>query len=273
MIVYSIDIKPLDPWVELLLGVLSQLPETHFLETEEGLDMYVPEEFENEEEISKLLNSFPSVKLNFQKKTLEEKNWNKEWESNFQAVVVDDQILIRAAFHQTEEKYPFEINIEPKMSFGTGHHETTHLMLQHLLETDLKDQTVWDMGCGTAVLGIFAKICGSKKVYASDIDDWAKENAEENAQRNGVELSIYKGGVETLRMNVEIDVFLANINRNVLLTDLPEYCRALKQGGLLIMSGYLEEDIEHIDTACKRLNLKKKDEKRRKKWMASKWEK
>jgi ribosomal protein L11 methyltransferase len=183
-----------------------------------------------------------------------EKNWNEEWEKNFEPVIIDNRCIIRAPFHQISEEFEFVITIEPKMAFGTGHHETTSLMISTLLETELKNKTVLDMGCGTGVLGILSAMKGAKKVTAIDFDKWAFESAIENAAKNNVKLEVIMGTEDEIPA-YEYDIILANINRNVLIEHAPQYVTNLCYTGRLLLSGFLEDDIEMIEATYVDLGL------------------
>ncbi|HEY8400888.1 MAG TPA: 50S ribosomal protein L11 methyltransferase, partial [Cytophagaceae bacterium] len=182
---------------------------------------------------------------------LENKNWNEEWEKNFDPVMVEDKVAIRASFHPASG-LPLEIIINPKMSFGTGHHETTYMMVQNQLEIDHKDKLVMDAGSGTGVLAILACKLGAKQILAFDVEDWAFENLQENVKLNNCSVVIpAKGDITQVNHLAEnYDIILANINKNVLLKEMPLYARYLKQGGTLILSGFYEEDIEDIQNSA-----------------------
>ncbi len=178
--------------------------------------------------------------------TVEEKNWNEEWEKNFDPVIVDHRCAIRAPFHEQFRNMEYVITISPKMAFGTGHHETTSLMVSALLNMDVKGKTVLDMGCGTGVLGITAAVIGAKEVVGVDIDKWAFENALENAALNNVNMEVLLGSVEQIP-DKKFDLILANINRNILIEQAPFYKKSLKYTGRLFLSGILIDDIELVE--------------------------
>jgi ribosomal protein L11 methyltransferase len=177
---------------------------------------------------------------------IEEKNWNEEWEKNFDPVIVDHKCAIRAPFHEQFRNMEYVITISPKMAFGTGHHETTSLMVSALINLDLKGKKVLDMGCGTGVLGILAGLREANEVIGIDIDKWAYENAIENARINEVEMNVLHGGTEVIP-DIEFDVILANINRNILIEQAPAYNKALNFCGRLLLSGILAEDIDMVE--------------------------
>jgi len=238
-----------------------------FTEEHDGILGYVQEEVFNENELKNLplMNSSEvSIKYTFEK--MPNINWNEEWEKNFEQIYVEDKVLIRAEFHEPNPNL-HEIIIQPKMSFGTGHHPTTHLMIQQMLEMDFKGKTVLDMGCGTSVLAIFAKQKGAEKVTAIDIDEWSVENSKENAERNGVELEISQGTAENLGEE-NFDFILANINRNILISDIPVYTKVLNKGGQLLLSGLCFFDVDDILEVCKENYLTLKNKQQREEWIS-----
>lgn len=185
---------------------------------------------------------------------------------NFQPINVADKVYIRADFHEPSETM-HEIVITPKMSFGTGHHPTTHLMIQQMLEMDFEGKTVLDMGCGTSVLAIFAKQKDAERVVAIDIDEWSVTNSIENAEKNGVELEISQGTAENLGAE-KFDIILANINRNILISDIPTYVSVLNDGGQLLLSGLCFFDVDDILEVCTEQNLKLTNKQQREEWIS-----
>jgi ribosomal protein L11 methyltransferase len=186
--------------------------------------------------------------------TIAERNWNEIWEKNFEPVIINNRCAIRAPFHEKFQDMEYTITIEPKMSFGTGHHETTSLMVTALLEMDLNRKTVLDMGCGSGVLGILALLKNAGRVIAIDNDKWAYENAWENAAKNKVKMEVLLGSTNAIPP-LEFDVILANINRNILVEHAPDYCKHLSDTGRILLSGFLEEDIEIIESTYIDLGL------------------
>jgi ribosomal protein L11 methyltransferase len=201
--------------------------------------------------------------LFFQDKVHKE-NWNEEWEKNVDPVMVGDQCIIRAEFHKIEKKYPYEIIITPKMSFGTGHHQTTYLMVRNQLSIDHRDKRVMDAGCGTAVLAILASKRGAKSVEAFDIDEWSIENGRENVIKNNCEnIRIRQGTILDFTWPTPFDIILANINKNVLMKEMGTYSKQLVTRGLLVLSGFYEGDIPDLVREAKQqgLQLQQQDEK------------
>jgi ribosomal protein L11 methyltransferase len=242
-----------EPNPEALTDVLSaQLGEIgfeSFVRTETGLEAYIPLPDLSIEKVDQLLSVFPlEAEITYSCREMEDKNWNEEWEKNyFQPVVIDDVLCIHSSFHRLEEEFRYRILIDPKMSFGTGHHQTTELMMRELLKMELQNKSLLDMGCGTAVLAILASQRGASPITAIDIDEWAYRNATENVRLNGIDnIRLLQGGAESLG-DETYDVILANINRNILLQDIPGYTRVLN--GTLIMSGFYKEDIPAIRAA------------------------
>ena len=241
--VYTFQVSPLIPGNDLVIASLSELAFDSFQETEEGVKAYVPSHLDNEELQNALLELiFEDVTIHFSKKEMEDINWNAEWESQFDPIDLDNLCRVRAPFHEAKAGV-LDLIIEPKMSFGTGHHATTYLVLQKMFELDFKDKEVIDMGSGTAVLAIAAEKLGAKKVWAIDIDEWAYENAIENIERNGCSKIEALLGVEDLLEGKTADIFIANINRNILLAQAKHYENATQSGAPLLLSGFYENDV------------------------------
>ena len=199
-------------------------------------------------------------------------NWNEEWEKNFEPLVIADQCYVRASFHPERPEFEYEVVINPKMSFGTGHHATTSLMLQYELETDLAGKIMIDAGCGTGILSILAQKKGAKKIYAFDIEDWAFENLIENCNLNGCDrIETGQGTItEIISADIQVDILLANINKNVLLDEMDEYYKRLVGHGLLFLSGFYEEDITDILNRAEEAGFKKESHKVKDRWVSMK---
>ncbi len=249
------EIDPRDPGTDILLAELSDLPFESFEETEKGLNAYIRKADWKENLLAEVsLMHHPDFKVALEIREIAPENWNEKWESHFEPIEIDGRCRVRAPFHPSK-KVTYEIIIEPKMSFGTGHHETTHMMLELLLERDLEGKTVLDMGCGTAVLAILAGMKGAGEIDAIDIDPWSYANALENAERNGQEgIRMYEGDSEVIPAQ-KYDLILANINRNVLLDDIPVYAEHLKDRGELLLSGFYESDMAIIRERCEETGL------------------
>lgn len=243
---------------DVLADSLSEIGFESFVESNDGLVAYIPENSYSKSKIDDVLSQFLlEVKIDYQTKEIPDQNWNEEWEKNyFKPIIIDDRCIIHSSFHSIDKAYEYQIVIDPKMAFGTGHHQTTMLMMRNILSLNLQNKTVLDMGCGTAVLAILAEMRGAKKVTAIDIDEWAYNNALENIALNNMSaISVSCGGAELLGEET-FDVILANINRNILLQDIAIYTQVLNEGGILMMSGFYEEDLPIILDKCQENGLK-----------------
>ncbi|MDX2415409.1 MAG: 50S ribosomal protein L11 methyltransferase [Bacteroidales bacterium] len=233
---------------EITIAELANAGYDSFIETESGLKAYIIEP-DYDSSVLNTLSIFLSDAFKgsvFSDTIIPETNWNKEWESSFEAVEVEDFCYIRTSFHNSSAKHRIEVLIEPKMSFGTGHHSTTWLMISMMKEVDFKGIKVLDMGCGTGVLGIAASLLGASKVDAVDIDEWAYKNAIENIHLNKISnCRIIHGDVNSAPES-DYNMLMANITRNILLEDLPAYSDIIMPGGILILSGFYSEDIDII---------------------------
>ena len=268
---YDFKVTPLQPGAEILIAQLGYAGFESFVETESGLTAYIQKDDWHESILEgiQILNS-NEFEIVYDFKDIEQVNWNAEWERNFKPIVVDGQCAVRAPFHEKfDTKY--DIVIEPKMSFGTGHHETTHMMIQHILKNDFKDKTVLDMGCGTGVLAILAEMKGAKKIDAIDIDNWCYINSMENVERNNCSrISVYEGDAGLLN-GKKYDIIIANINRNVLLNDLRYYVSCLKTSGMVFLSGFYKDDIPLITESCNNLDLNHVETIEKNHWVALKF--
>ena len=247
-VAYDFNVSPKDPATEMLIAQLGHIGFESFVENENGVVAYIQKKEWNSNKVEDLylLNS-NEFNITFKHSEIEQTNWNKEWEKNFNPIQVNGQVSIRAPFHENPS-LNFDIVIEPKMSFGTGHHETTHMMVQHLLALDLKNKKVLDMGCGTGILAIFAEMKGAQPTDAIDIDSWCYQNSLENVQRNGCKYITVLEGDSSLLKGKEYDVVIANINRNILLSDMKIYTDCLREKGVLLLSGFYKEDISIIES-------------------------
>ena len=264
---FNFKINPQKPWSEILMAELIEVGFDSFTEETDGILGYIQKDLLVESELKNLdIFENQEVQIEYTFAEMPNINWNEEWEKNFDPINIEDQVLIRAEFHETQN-IPHEIIIQPKMSFGTGHHATTYLMIQQMLDMDLKDKTVLDMGCGTSVLAIFAKQMGAGKTLAIDIDEWSVENSIENAARNNVEFTIEQGTAENLGKE-NFDVILANINRNILISDIPTYVSILNEGGKLLLSGLCFFDVDDILEVCTAENLTLEKKIQREEWVS-----
>ncbi len=233
---------------EILMAEIAETGFDTFMENDKGFEAYVEaENFDKQllEEIRERYNQQTAVI--FYQDRIQKKNWNEEWEKSYEPVIVDDACIIRANFHQPSKQYPYDIVITPKMSFGTGHHATTYLMVKSQLEIDHTNKRVMDAGCGTAVLSVMASKRGASFVDAFDIDAWSIENGKENAEVNHCNnIRIRQGKISELKFEEPFEIILANINKNILLMEMPYYFAYLKPGGLLLLSGFYEHDIPDL---------------------------
>ncbi|MDO6738505.1 50S ribosomal protein L11 methyltransferase [Wenyingzhuangia sp. 2_MG-2023] len=252
---YTFTISPLQPATEILIAELGQLGFESFEETETGLEAYI----QTKDWCETILNDVFALQsaefeISYTFKEIEQVNWNLEWEKNFEPIHVENRVSVIAPFHE-KTGMEYEIVIEPKMSFGTGHHETTHLMIQHLLELDLTNKSVLDMGTGTGILAIFAEMKEAHPIDAIDIDEWCYINTKENVEKNNCKhITAYQGDASLLT-NQKYDVIIANINRNILLNDMDIYNNCLNKGGKLLLSGFYTQDIPFLEERTKDLGL------------------
>ena len=238
---------------EFILAELSLLAFDAFEETETGLVASCPAENWEEVETKEILDRYG---VNYATETVEKVNWNEEWEKNYDPVVVGDQCIVRATFHDARPEVPYEIIINPKMSFGTGHHATTYQVLKYQLSLDHKGKKVLDVGCGTGALAIMAHKRGASSLTAVDIDEWCVENSAENFALNDCgEVTLSLGGIEVVAHDSEFDIILANINKNVLMEQLGDYVERMKPGGTLVLSGFYEADIADLLTKSEAFGL------------------
>lgn len=254
---FNFSVLPKEPFTDILIAELAELPFESFEETSTGVKAYIPENEYNEVDLKKteLLNS-NTVKISYNITSIEQQNWNKIWESNFDPIFIENKVAVIAPFHEQKTNCEYTIVIEPKMSFGTGHHETTFLMLNELYSTAVKNKQVLDMGCGTSVLAILASKLGAAQITAIDIEEWACENSKENAQRNNCSnINVLLGGAELLT-NQKFSVILANINRNILQRDMNKYALVLEKEGVILFSGFFAGDVTFIETCAQKNNLK-----------------
>lgn len=268
---YHFTIEPKELGSEILVAELGEKPFESFVETEFGVTAYVQKQLwtENILEDIFILNS-PEFAVSYKIEEIDQVNWNEEWEKNFEPIDVDGKCHVRAPFHPKTDA-EFDIVIEPKMSFGTGHHETTHMMIQHLLEMDVNGLKTLDMGCGTAILAILAEMKGAQPTDAIDIDNWCYLNSIENAERNNCRhISVYEGDAALLE-GKNYDLIIANINRNILLNDMQQYVNCLNKGGILLLSGFYEEDIPAIDACCTQKGLTYEKKFSRNNWVSLKY--
>ena len=247
-IAYEFFVTPKNPAVEILIAELGHVGFESFVENDNGVTAYIQKHEWNLHILDDLyILGSPEFKIKYSHHEVVQTNWNKEWEKNFNPIQVDGLVSVRAPFHKNPS-LKFDIVIEPKMSFGTGHHETTHMMIQHLLALDLENKKVLDMGCGTGILAIFAEMKGAQPTDAIDIDNWCYQNSIENVQRNACKHITVLEGDSSLLKGKKYDVIIANINRNILLSDMKIYTDSLDQEGTLLLSGFYKDDMVIIES-------------------------
>lgn len=242
---------------DVLAYRLSEIGYDSFIPAENGLEAYIPISLFSDDKLKNIISNFDlDAEFEYSVVEMEDRDWNEEWEKNyFEPIVIDNRCLIQSSFHQPKGIYEYCILIDPKMAFGTGHHQTTGLILRQILDMNLENKSVLDMGCGTAVLAILAAYRNANPVVAIDIDEWAFNNALENVKLNNVpNIRVELGGAELLGKET-FDVIFANINRNVLLQDIPIYSSVLNDGGVIVMSGFYTDDIPAIRSRCEEYGL------------------
>ncbi|WP_114491651.1 50S ribosomal protein L11 methyltransferase [Candidatus Ulvibacter alkanivorans] len=268
---YKFRVAPLQPGTEILIAELGAAGFESFVETEDGVLAYIQKEEWNESILAEVrILASEEFSIDYERSEIAQENWNSNWEQNFHPIEVAENCRVRAPFHDSKEM-DYEIVIEPKMSFGTGHHETTYMMLSYVLENEFDGLTVLDMGCGTAVLAILASMRGAKYVDAIDIDRWCYENSIENAERNNCKnISVLLGDASLLQ-DKKYDLIIANINRNILLNDIETYRASLNKNGQLYLSGFYKEDLPIIESTCNKFGLRFVDNKEKNRWIAAKF--
>lgn len=257
---------------EVLTALLGEIGFDSFIENEDCLLAYIPQAQFHETELEECINDFPfkEASITYAQKEIEDKNWNEEWEKNyFQPLIIDDRCVVNSTFHTDIPKKEFNIIINPQMSFGTGHHETTSLMMESILNEDFNDKTVLDMGCGTGILSILARMKGAKQITAIDIDTWCIQNAKENIALNeSNNIEVVLGDAKHLKKYTDsFDFIFANINRNILLQDMKSYISTLKPNGYLLISGFYEEDAPLLREEAQKLGLNEISSKVKNRWM------
>lgn len=268
---YNFRVRPKQPATDILIAELDALGFESFLETAEGLMAYIRKTdrvFDSLGEVSVLGN--PEFKIDYSFKEIDEQNWNEAWEASFEPILLGHHCAVRAPFHPKPD-VKYDIVITPKMSFGTGHHETTHMMLQFVLKNELTGKSVLDMGCGTGVLAILAAMRGAAQIDAVDKDHWSYLNALENVKLNQqTHIRVREGDVSLLG-DKKYDIIMANINRNTLLNDIPAYVKHLNRGGLLLLSGFYREDLPVISEKCAHHELSFQENLQNNDWVSAKY--
>jgi len=254
---------------EIIIAALSEINFDSFQQNENELLAFVDKDFFNESKVKNQLQLYGQAKVadNFSFAILEDVNWNKKWEENYHPIIIADQLLIKAPFHNIEQQYPYEIELSPKMAFGTGHHETTYMMLKQMLDVEFKNKSVLDYGCGTGILAILAAIKNAKTIDAIDIDDWAYRNTLENIKAtNHQNINVQQGDINLVH-HKRYNIILANINKNVILMNLEKLYEMLLPNGSLLLSGILKKDIEDVSNVLSDLFSNKPVIKNEGKWI------
>ena len=254
----DITLEPKNPWVDILIAQLAEIGFDSFQETKNGLQAYGDAAIVSEEmAIAQTLlgDQNQAFQCTFQSKVIPQQNWNEQWESQFEPVHVEDYVSIIAPFHEKENVKPMVVEIMPKMSFGTGHHQTTYMMTKALFELDEVPAVALDMGTGTGVLAIVLEKLGAKEIVAVDIEDWSVENTIENAQRNEcTQIQAICGDIDAVPLK-SYDLIVANINKNILFKQMEHYSQLLKKGGILLLSGFFQSDIPELIAKAENFGL------------------
>jgi len=255
---------------EILIAELAEVGFDYFEDTKIGFDAFCEEQNYNQALVDEIFERYAMLEICVANKALiEKKNWNEEWEKNFNPVIINEKCRIRATFHEYDPQYEFDILIEPKMSFGTGHHATTASVMRNMFGIDHNQKRVLDVGCGTAVLAILAEKLGATEILAFDIDEWSVENAEENFKLNqSKHIKVLQGNLKQVAPEGLYDIVLANINRNVLLSEIPAYSALLVENGVLIVSGFYTHDEADITACAIKSGLRKINEVSENDWMS-----
>lgn len=265
----NLSIQPVETGREVVLAILNELGFESFVETEKGLEAYIQESDWNPDQLDALYPlSEHGFDIIWSLQAIPPENWNAVWESDFQPIVIENQCAVRAHFHDPID-VPYELVITPKMSFGTGHHQTTYMMLNYLLQHPPQDHSVLDMGCGTGVLAILAQKLGAKSVHAIDVEPWCYQNTVENIATNACQNIIAAEGDRNQIPNKEFNTIMANINMNVLLLDIPLYAAQLHLEGSLFLSGFYIHDIPSIESKANQVGLQLVDYQTKDNWVAT----
>lgn len=248
----EISISCQQDYQEILMAEISQLSYDSIIETDEGFNAYVTTELFDQTALDALLDRYKVAEIKYTKEYVAKKNWNAAWEENYDPIVINDECIVRATFHKVDLPYKYDIIVTPKMSFGTGHHETTSQVLTLQMDLDHQSKRVMDAGCGTGVLSIMAEKRGASQIDSFDIDEWCVENSTENYQLNNCEkCTIQKGSITEVKLSeTPYDIVIANINKNILLLEMDQYASFLADNGDLLLSGFYAHDLEDIKASC-----------------------
>ena len=263
----DIKIREVDPFTEIIIAKLNLIDYETFYENDNGVKCYIQSQNFNKEKLLEVLDEVSTkVKLEYSFNEIPQKNWNEEWEKNFDPIEINSKCFVRSKFHQINDAYDNEIIITPKMSFGTGHHETTFLMLNEMYNLNFKEKLILDIGCGTGILSILSSQKGAKEVVGIDTDEWAYQNSLENSDLNGIDnINFFKGDINIV-LDSKFNIILANINTNVILDEISMYYDLLLKNGDLLISGFLKEDLSIISKVANEVGFKLINKKNKDKW-------
>lgn len=268
----TLEIEPISPFSDIIMSDLGDVGFESFVDTDTGLKAYIPKSDFDENAVKRVIDNVENCSVTYAVEEMPDENWNAVWESTHEPVLVEDFCWVYAPFHSINTEVKYNILIEPKMSFGTAHHSTTYMMLSFLRDEELEGRKVLDMGSGTGVLAILAKMKGAAETDAIDNDEWAYRNALENVEANGCTgINVLLGDAQLLNEKGLYDVVIANINRNILLRDMHAYIEHLNTGGTLLLSGFYEHDIPSIRQEAEKNGMAFESFRERNEWVACKF--